>query len=117
MSTGRFSVALPFKTVDPSFGDIRMSALKRLNNMGDSLFKNSKIYKEYNSYMKNYLSNGYLVEISPTFSFDKIYYIPHNFVMNSNSATTQLRAVFDASCKSPPSFSLNDTLFIGQKLQ
>ncbi|XP_049881949.1 uncharacterized protein LOC126377958 [Pectinophora gossypiella] len=45
------------------------------------------------------------------------YYIPHHFVLRQKAVTTQLRVVFDASCKTTSGRSLNDNLLTGQKLQ
>lgn len=45
------------------------------------------------------------------------YYIPHHAVFRDSSATTRLRVVFNASCRTSNGASLNNHLLIGPKLQ
>ncbi|XP_029155175.1 uncharacterized protein LOC114935959 [Nylanderia fulva] len=45
------------------------------------------------------------------------YYIPHHAVVRDSSATTRLRVVFNASCRTSDETSLNDHLLVGPKLQ
>lgn len=44
-------------------------------------------------------------------------YLPHHAVVKESSTSTRLRVVFDASCKSDNSVSLNDMLLKGPVLQ
>lgn len=43
--------------------------------------------------------------------------MPHHVVVIENSATTKIRVVYDASCKSDNSMSLNDVLMEGPVIQ
>ncbi|XP_018399600.1 PREDICTED: uncharacterized protein LOC108777259 [Cyphomyrmex costatus] len=48
---------------------------------------------------------------------EQAYYIPHHAVLRDSSATTRLRVVFNASCRTSDGTSLNDHMLIGPKLQ
>jgi len=48
---------------------------------------------------------------------EKRCYLPHHAVINENSATTKVRMVYDASCKTESGNSLNDLLLKGAVLQ
>ena len=43
----------------------------------------------------------------------KVFYLPMHSVHKESSATTKVRAVFDASAKTSTGVSLNDTLLVG----
>ena len=45
------------------------------------------------------------------------YFIPHHAVFKTDSSSTPVRIVFDASCKGDTNYSLNDLLYTGPKLQ
>lgn len=45
------------------------------------------------------------------------YYLPHRWVIRSDSATTTLRVVFNASSPTLSGLSLNDLMFSGPNLQ
>jgi len=49
--------------------------------------------------------------------FDQSYYIPHHAVLRDNSATTCLRVVFNASCRTINGMSLNDYMLVCPKFQ
>ena len=53
------------------------------------------------------------IDIKPADSF----YLPHHFVTKSDSTTTKLRVVFDASPKTTSNTSLNGNLMVGPKIQ
>jgi hypothetical protein len=45
------------------------------------------------------------------------YFLPHYTIIKSDSSTTRLRVVFDASAKSSTGLSLNDVIKVGAKIQ
>lgn len=44
-------------------------------------------------------------------------YLLHYAVVNENNSTTKIHVIFDASCKTSPSISLNNVLMKGPVLQ
>ncbi|XP_060524303.1 uncharacterized protein LOC132700786 [Cylas formicarius] len=115
---GRFIVTLPFSSGEPLFSDSRSIALKRFYSLERRLLKDPPLFEIYSKFMKEYLELDHMEPVSAPVSdvAQRHFYIPHHGVTNSNSTTTALRVVFDASC-SPRDRSLNDTLLIGPKLQ
>lgn len=70
--------------------------------------------------MSEYERLGHMVKVQPTEPIvnpSHSYYIPHHAVFRDSSATTRLRVVFNASCRTSNGMSLNDHLLIGPKLQ
>ncbi|XP_024884898.1 uncharacterized protein LOC112462775, partial [Temnothorax curvispinosus] len=89
-ASGRFVVSYPFKRDKPCFVGTR----------------------------QDYLNNGYMKLIERLFPVDgPVFYLPHHGVVKSDSTTTKLRVVFDASAKDLNGVSLNDVLRSGPKLQ
>jgi len=78
----------------------------------------SKIRERYNNFFREYRELNHMEFVPagrvPLF---KPVYIPHHAVIRDASSTTKLRVVFNASCKTLDSTSLNDHLLIGPKLQ
>ncbi|XP_018395111.1 PREDICTED: uncharacterized protein LOC108773703, partial [Cyphomyrmex costatus] len=77
-----------------------------------------EIATQYNDFLREYLDLGHMEpvkegEIPP---YTPVY-IPHHAVLRDSSATTKLRVVFNASCKTRDGTSLNDHLLIGPKFQ
>ena len=66
--------------------------------------------------MKDYEILNHMHEV-PYSSVLGAVYLPHIFVEKTESTTTRLRVVFDASCKTDSGLFLNDTLMVGPKLQ
>lgn len=118
---GRLSVGLPFKNdVRPILGRSKAIAKKRFLNLEKRLSQNTKLKEEYHKTMREYLEHGHMKPIDDEEVFDcegTHYYIPHHAVLKESSTTTKVRVVFDASCKTSDSTSLNDHLLTGPKLQ
>jgi hypothetical protein len=112
-STGRYIVSLPFKK-DPSIlGDSRGMALSRFFNLERKLQAEPELYAEYRRFMSEYQSLGHMkVAATPG-----KYVIPHHAVVKYSKDKLKLRVVFDASARTTSGVSLNDTLFVGPKLQ
>lgn len=112
-NTGRYVVSLPFK-MDPSIlGDSRSMALSRFFNLERKLQAEPEVYAEYRQFMSEYQSLGHMkVATTPG-----KYLIPHHAVIKYAKDKMKLRVVFDASARTSSGVSLNDTLFVGPKLQ
>lgn len=118
---GRYLVRLPFKTEPPiPLGDSRSTALSSLQRMEQRLKLNPAKATEYSEFLFEYEQLGHMIQVSPTESAvdsSQRYYIPHHAVLRDSSATTRLRVVFNASCRTSNGTSLNDHLLVGPKLQ
>uniref|UniRef100_A0A2S2P1X6 Integrase catalytic domain-containing protein n=1 Tax=Schizaphis graminum TaxID=13262 RepID=A0A2S2P1X6_SCHGA len=124
--TGRFVVALPFRTrinlpaeVEvPETGSVKLGssrtmALNRLYNLERRLMKDPELYSAYKQFMNEYLSLGHMQPAS----IPGKYFIPHHAVAKRNNGKLKIRVVFDASAKTSTGYSLNDCLVTGPKLQ
>lgn len=118
LTSGRFSVALPFKHPRPILGDSKGSALRRFHALERRLAQDPNLGKKYSDFMQDYLESKHM-EIVP--DSNKItpycYYIPHHCILRPESQTTKLRVVFDASSQTTSGQSLNSSVYTGQKLQ
>lgn len=115
--TGKYTVALPFKEDVPPLGESREIALSRLHKLERRLERDPFLKAEYSKCIQEYLEMGHMEPATDLTDCDKTpYYIPHHCVVRKNAATTKLRVVFDASCKTTSGRSLNDNLLVGQKL-
>ncbi|XP_050056095.1 uncharacterized protein LOC126549771 [Aphis gossypii] len=121
-STGRFCVALPFRSrimdnlanrTPIVLGPSRTMALNRLYNLERRLTKDPDLYSAYRKFMNDYLSLGHM---RPAINPGK-YFIPHHPVVKRSNDNIKIRVVFDASARSSTGYSLNDCLATGPKLQ
>lgn len=116
-SSGRFVVSLPFRHSKPNLGDSYTQALRRFNFLESRLSKNPDLYKAYSDFIRDYIEQGYISQISPRdYQCSTAFYLPHHCVIKPDSVSTKLRIVFDASAKTTSGYSLNDVLFPGPKL-
>lgn len=119
-SKGRYVVRLPFKNGPPlSLGESRAIAMSSLHRMEQRLQRDPSKASEYHTFLEEYENLGHMTKIEPTevVKFKQAYYIPHHAVLRDSSATTRLRVVFNASCRTTNGMSLNDLMLIGPKLQ
>lgn len=115
---GRYIVHLPFKQNPPVLGKSKDIALHRFHQLEIRFRKDPELHHEYNNAMQDYINTGHMSRLSiKSDSDENTYYIPHHAVLKPESATTQMRIVFDASSKTSTGYSLNDNLFCGSKLQ
>ncbi|XP_076638798.1 uncharacterized protein LOC143350679 [Colletes latitarsis] len=116
-ATGRFVVRLPLNHPSPdealgSSFHIALSALTRLHRKLDG---DVALRREYSEFLAEYESLGHMTRIEP---IDKTrLYIPHRAVIRTESTTTKLRVVFNATSRTVGGRSLNDILHVGPKLQ
>ncbi|BET00044.1 Pao retrotransposon peptidase [Nesidiocoris tenuis] len=116
---GRFVVALPFRKSPPLLGDSLGQATRRFLQLERRLSRSPELFNQYKKVMQGYLDEGYL-SVVPAVELTQnreAYYIPHHGVMKSESSSTPLRIVMDASCRTTTGVSLNDVLYVGPKLQ
>lgn len=116
-NSGRYIVSLPFRGPDPRLGDSRSGALRRFFSLERRFTRNHELATSYKGFMQDYLDCNHMSVVPPPEDPTRVYYIPHHCVFKPESLTTKLRVVFDASAKSTSGLSLNDSLFIGPKLQ
>lgn len=114
--TGRYQVKLPFKS-DVSLGDTFHNTLKRFNSLENKLFKNQSLNQDYSKFMSEYLELNHMEQVPENSLINPSCYIPHHCILKENNITSRIRVVFDASMKSSTGQSLNDSLFVGPKLQ
>lgn len=126
---GRYRVYLPFKTDDvPKLGPSRDRAVSRFMQTERKLEKDAALRHEYAKCIQEYLKLGHMYPAITTEDEHRVclpnglvtytsYYLPHHAVIKTDSTTTKLRVVFDASCKTLNGTSLNQTLLIGPTLQ
>jgi hypothetical protein len=130
--TGRFIVRLPWKAPRLQLGPTRDLALRRLKQLERRLDRNPQYKDQYIEFMREYEALGHMSLVSPILCSTKQYnsavavpdssvhlpyFIPHHFVLKSDSTTTKLRVVFDASAKTASGFSLNDAMMVGPVVQ
>lgn len=117
-ATGRYSVALPFKSDPSNLGDSFSLARKRLLLLEKRLERSPELKMTYHSILQDYLDQGH-ISIVPNSQLNvPSYYIPHHCIFKPDSTSTPCRIVFDASMRTADnSLSLNDILYTGPKLQ
>lgn len=113
LSTGRYSVSLPFKEDPSQLGDSLPICKRRFLALEKRLNTNENLRSEYHAFMKDYIDQGHM---SPSTFTNDSYYLPHHCVIKPESVSTRLRVVFDASAKDSTNRSLNDFLYTGPKL-
>lgn len=116
-STGRYTVRLPFKPNHAPLGISEATAKRRFLSLEKRLNSNPELKKEYIQCMKDYMNSGHMELVTAQIPEEsKHFFLPHHAVMKSESSSTKMRVVFDASAKSSTGVSLNQTLLSGQKL-
>ncbi|XP_043263933.1 uncharacterized protein LOC122404103 [Colletes gigas] len=116
-ATGRFVVRLPFThpRPDEALGNSYRIALSALGRLRKKLDADQTLVREYTSFLTEYEELGHMTRIEPI--DETRLYIPHRAVVRTESATTKLRVVFNATSRTAGGRSLNDILHVGPKLQ
>lgn len=119
-SDGKYMVKLPFK-IDPEtpnfLGKFYEIAKKRFLALERKLMRNKEVYDVYSECINEYLHMGQMrLATKEEEDEEDGYFLPHHAVIK-DSTTTQVRVVYDASCKTTNGFSLNDRLLVGPVLQ
>lgn len=118
----KFSVALPLKVEldEVQLGDSFNRSLQRFNNLEKRFSKDKSLHEKYIKFMQDYIDQGHAnyYDISNyDLNAGNIYFLPHHPVINPNSKTTPVRAVFDASMKTSNNLCLNDIMLNGPVVQ
>lgn len=115
---GKLTVELPFvEDSCPLMGASRHIAMRRFLNLEKKLDNNPTLKEEYSKTFTDYLKEGHMIPVTAPAQPGYEYFLPHHAVIKESSSTTKVRVVFDGSCKTTDSTSLNDRLLTGPKLQ
>ncbi|XP_011881282.1 PREDICTED: uncharacterized protein LOC105569429, partial [Vollenhovia emeryi] len=116
---GRYIVRLPFKTGPPiDIGQSRQAAARLCRSLSRRFITQPTLKGEYSAFMREYEELGHMHRIpEPHDASRPPVYIPHHPVFRSDSVTSHLCVVFNASSKTSNGTSLNDHLLAGPKLQ
>lgn len=78
---------------------------------------NNELKTEYIKFLTEYEQLGHMTKVSEGSIASPHFYLPHHAVVKETSLTTKVRVVFDGSAKTSTGISLNDTQYIGPKIQ
>ena len=119
LSSGRFSVSLPFRSNRPKLGSSYGQALRRFYSLEKRLASDSNLKSEYIKFMSEYESLGHMQPANINISSlnSEYYVIPHHPIWQQGPKGYKLRVVFDASAKTDNGVSLNEVLHVGPTLQ
>jgi hypothetical protein len=114
--SGRYSISLPWVDGAQEIPTNRSIAEKRLMTTTKKLEAKGRV-NNYDELFREWLQGGIIEEVSKEEELVvNCHYLPHHPVFKPNSATTPVRPVYDASCKSGRSPSLNQCLHKGPNL-
>ncbi|XP_066585608.1 uncharacterized protein [Prorops nasuta] len=115
--SGRFVVALPFRSdiEKHSLGSSSRVAEKTLSRILRRLETSPEQAESYSQFLQEYIMLGHMSPVPMNSDF--CVFLPHHAVFKTDNQKTKIRVVFNASSKTSTGVSLNDTLFIGPKLQ
>jgi hypothetical protein len=112
---GRYEVRLPFiVNKKEKLGETKPLAYAQFKNLEKRLENNISLKEEYQKFMNEYLTLNHMIPCNGTIPEC---FLPHHGVIRSESTTTKLRVVFNASSKTTSGHSLNDTMYKGPNLQ
>ncbi|XP_053698734.1 uncharacterized protein LOC128745682 [Sabethes cyaneus] len=116
---GRYTVRLPLKEeVISKLRDNRRTAFHRFRMLEARLNRNPQLAEKYKEFMQEYITLGHMERIDESHNTSQpAFFLPHHPVIREDSSTTQVRVVFDASCKSTTGVSLNDAMLVGPVIQ
>ncbi|XP_026325377.1 uncharacterized protein LOC113234292 [Hyposmocoma kahamanoa] len=113
---GRYVVRLPMKPdAKEQLGESKRRTVAQFLQLEKKLKRNPNIAKDYRDLMNEYINLGHMCEC--TSNETPSCYLPHHCVIRSESTTTGLRAVFNASSPTSSGRSLNDLMYCGPNLQ
>ena len=118
-ATGRYNVKLPWKLNKHDLPTNFILSKRRLSSLLNSLNKKEPgLIKKYNEQILEQVNLGFIEKVRNLNIHEGIlHYIPHFPVFKTDSATTKMRIVYDASARvSSDALSLNDCLHTGPNL-
>ena len=118
-ATGRYNVRLPWKQNKQDLPTNFILSKRRLNSLLNSLNKKDPgLIEKYNEQLLEQVNLGFIEKVRNLNLHEGIlHYIPHFPVFKTDSATTKMRIVYDASARvSSEALSLNDCLHTGPNL-
>ncbi|XP_055605564.1 uncharacterized protein LOC129753744 [Uranotaenia lowii] len=118
-SSGRFVVRLPL-TSDPlvRVGESRSIAERHFGSLERRLKRDPATREAYVCFMADYERLGHMIKLTdPVDDSVPHCYLPHHPVFKESSNSTKVRVVFDASCKTSTSYSINDMQLVGPTIQ
>jgi len=115
---GRYTVQLPWVEGVQSIPSNFKIAEKRLASVTSKYLSCPEKFNLYDQIFEDWLDEGIIEEVQEGngVGCDVVHYLPHRPVFKVQSLTTPLRPVFDASCKTKRSPSLNECLEKGPNL-
>ena len=114
----RYIVALPFNNNKTHLSSNEYVALKRAQILQRAFLADKEYGNLYAAQIQKLEAADFIEEVTEKHKTGEVlHYLPHRGIRKTDSKTTTLRIVMDASCKSKASaFSLNDCLFTGPNL-
>lgn len=117
-TNGRYTVRLPLKNPEPTFGDSHPPARNALNRMEKQFSTNPALHDSYKNFLKEYEELGHMcTALDAPKNENRVFYLPHFGVIRETSTTTKLRVVFNGSQRPRNGLSLNECLHTGPKIQ
>ncbi|KYN24375.1 hypothetical protein ALC57_04022 [Trachymyrmex cornetzi] len=118
-SNGRFVVHIPLKENPNVLGDSYLIARKRLVNLETRLQRVPAVRDQYVAFLQDYNELGHMGHMTKKDSHNEniAHYLPHHCVIRTESLTTKVRVIFDASAVTDNNISLNDIQLVGPALQ
>ncbi|XP_076666355.1 uncharacterized protein LOC143367960 [Andrena cerasifolii] len=113
--SGRYTVSLPFNDNKDKLGETYHMAMKRYLSLERSLNRNLDRKSQYVAFLREYEQLNHMTEIVDDVNAGC--YLPHHPVIKTDSVTTKIRVVFDASAQSSSGVTLNSTLMVGPTIQ
>ncbi|XP_066585496.1 uncharacterized protein [Prorops nasuta] len=120
LPSGRYQVALPFKTEfsKSALGASRSIAESALRRVLCRINKSPEQSESYAKFIKEYEQLGHMEKVTTNaIDADSLVNLPHHAVFKLENGKQKIRVVFNASAKTQSGLSLNDVLLIGPKLQ
>ncbi|XP_066585539.1 uncharacterized protein [Prorops nasuta] len=120
LPSGRYQVALPFKTEfsKSALGASRSIAESALKRVLYRINKSPEQSESYAKFIREYEQLGHMEKVTTNaIDTDSLVYLPHHAVLKLENGKQKIRVVFNASAKTKSGPSLNDVLLVGPKLQ
>ncbi len=117
LPSGRLQVRMPFKADRKLLGHSYETAVRRFQALERRTLKDPELRKMYLDFMNEYKALGHMSPTNNKIPSGPHYFIPHQCVLRTESTTTKLRVVFDASSRTSSQISLNELLMVGPTIQ